>query len=158
MTSRATSAGYDLHLDLRETVTPGTRGVRDTLLTSLREAVRSGRLAPDTRLPPSRTLATDLGLARNTVADVYAELVAEGWLASRQGAGTWVVNQPHTPSPPRRRGVPAPPRHNLLPGSPDVAMFPRAAWIASTRRALNAAPTEALRMGDPRAGKHRDIG
>ena len=43
-------------------------------------------------LPPSRTLAADLGLARNTVAEAYAELVAEGWLASRQGAGTWVVN------------------------------------------------------------------
>ncbi len=148
--SRANSVGSDLHLDLREAITPGARGVRETLLSALRDAARSGRLAPDTRLPPSRTLATDLGLARNTVADVYAELVAEGWLASRQGAGTWVVNQSHTPSPPRRRGIPAPPRHNLLPGSPDVAMFPRAAWIASTRRALNAAPTEALRMGDPR--------
>ena len=43
-------------------------------------------------LPPSRILAADLGLARNTVAEAYADLVAEGWLASRQGAGTWVVN------------------------------------------------------------------
>ena len=43
-------------------------------------------------LPPSRGLAADLGLARNTVAEAYAELVAEGWLASKQGAGTWVVN------------------------------------------------------------------
>ncbi|OBF29999.1 PLP-dependent aminotransferase family protein [Mycobacterium sp. ACS4331] len=150
MISRANSAGYDLHLDLREAVAPGTRGVRDTLLTSLREAVRSGRLAPGTRLPPSRALATDLGVARNTVAEVYSELVAEGWLASRQGSGTWVVNQSHTPSTPRPRGAPPTPRHNLLPGSPDVAEFPRAAWIASTRRALNNAPTEALRMGDPR--------
>ena len=37
-----------------------------------------------------------------------------------------------------------------MPGSPDVAEFPRGAWLASTRRALTAAPTEALRMGDPR--------
>ena len=55
---------------------------------ALRDAVRSGRLRPGTALPPSRTLATDLGLARNTVADAYAELVAEGWLDSRQGVGT----------------------------------------------------------------------
>ena len=78
-------------------------GARDLLLTALRDAVRSGRLAPGTMLPPSRTLATDLGLARNTVAEAYAELVAEGWLASRQGAGTWVVNVsgnalPHGPA------------------------------------------------------------
>ena len=30
-------------------------------------------------LPPSRSLAADLGVARNTVAESYAELVAEGW-------------------------------------------------------------------------------
>lgn len=150
MVSWANSAGYDLHLDLRDAITPGARGVRDMLLTALRDAVRSGRLAPGTGLPPSRTLAADLGVARNTVADVYAELVAEGWLASRQGAGTWVVHHPRIPTPDRPRGVPSEPRHNLLPGSPDVAEFPRAAWLASTRRALTDAPTEALRMGDPR--------
>jgi GntR family transcriptional regulator/MocR family aminotransferase len=37
-----------------------------------------------------------------------------------------------------------------MPGSPDVAEFPRTAWVAATRRALTSAPTEALRMGDPR--------
>jgi GntR family transcriptional regulator/MocR family aminotransferase len=37
-----------------------------------------------------------------------------------------------------------------MPGSPDVAEFPRNEWVASTRRALVKAPTEALRMGDPR--------
>ena len=42
------------------------------------------------------------------------------------------------------------PTHNLMPGSPDVSEFPRNAWAASTRRALTNAPTEALRMGDPR--------
>ncbi len=42
------------------------------------------------------------------------------------------------------------PTHNLLPGNPDVAEFPRNEWAAATRRALTNAPTEALRMGDPR--------
>ena len=69
---------HDLHLDLRHAITPGTRGVRDVLITALREAVRSGRLTVGAMLPPSRTLAADLGLARNTVAEAYAELVAEG--------------------------------------------------------------------------------
>ncbi len=79
--------GLDLHLDLA-----GPQ-VRAGLEGALREAVRGGRLLPGTRLPSSRALATDLGIARNTVADCYAQLVAEGWLAARQGSGTWVADR-----------------------------------------------------------------
>jgi GntR family transcriptional regulator/MocR family aminotransferase len=150
MGSWANSGSRDLHLDLRQAITPGSRGARELLLTALRDAVRSGRLAAGTMLPPSRSLATDLGLARNTVAEAYAELVAEGWLASRQGAGTWVVNTGGAQLPARPRGVRVVPTHNLTPGSPDVAEFPRTEWVAAMRRALANAPTEALRMGDPR--------
>ncbi len=155
MTSWSNSGSRDLHLDLREALRPGARGAKDALIAALRDAVRSGRLAAGTRLPPSRTLAADLGLARNTVADAYAELVAEGWLASKQGAGTWVVDTAHvsapvSPVPPRPHGARVAPVHNLMPGTPDVSEFPRTQWAASTRRALTAAPTEAFRMGDPR--------
>ncbi|MGW0898136.1 GntR family transcriptional regulator, partial [Streptomyces goshikiensis] len=73
MTDSWANFGADLHLDL----SPG-RGRRAGLVEALREAARSGRLAPGTRLPSSRSLAVDLGMARNTVADAYAELVAEG--------------------------------------------------------------------------------
>jgi GntR family transcriptional regulator/MocR family aminotransferase len=150
VTSWANAGARDLHLELRDAISPGTRGVREVLLDALRAAVRSGRLTAGTMLPASRDLAADLGLARNTVAEAYAELVAEGWLASRQGAGTWVVNSPAAPLPARPRGVPGIPTHNLMPGSPDVAEFPRGAWLASTRRVLGFAPNAALRMGDPR--------
>src|SRR5262249_17344466 len=150
MDSWANPGTRDLHLDLRQTITPGARGARDLLLSALRDAVRSGRLAPGPMLHPSRTLATGLGLARNTVAEAYAELVAEGWLASRQGAGTWVVSVSGTGPPTTHRGVRVVPTHNLMPGSPDVSEFPRTAWVAATRRALANAPTEALRLGDPR--------
>ncbi len=44
----------------------------DALEGALREAVRSGRLAPGTVLPSSRGLAHDLGLGRGTVVEVYA--------------------------------------------------------------------------------------
>ncbi|NUP43366.1 MAG: winged helix-turn-helix transcriptional regulator, partial [Streptomyces sp.] len=87
--SRVNSAdglGSDLHLELS-----GTGSRRAALMGALREAIRSGRLAPGTRLPSYRSLAVDLGLARNTVADAYAELVAEGWLTARQGSGTRVA-------------------------------------------------------------------
>ncbi|KHO25245.1 PLP-dependent aminotransferase family protein [Mycolicibacterium setense] len=150
MTSRANSGSRDLHLELRANIEPGSRTAREQLITALRDGIRSGRLSTDTRLPPSRSLASDLGLARNTVAEAYAELVAEGWLASRQGAGTWVARTTAPRPVPRPRRIPAVPRHNLMPGSPDVSEFPRSAWLASARRAITNAPVSALRMGDPR--------
>ncbi|MGW5645721.1 MocR-like pyridoxine biosynthesis transcription factor PdxR [Saccharopolyspora sp. NPDC003752] len=143
----AERTGSDLHLDLSG---PGSR--RSVLMGALRDAIRSGRLAPGTRLPPYRSLAADLGLARNTVAAAYAELIAEGWLTARQGSGTRVAQraEPRKPTraPKEARSV-AEPVHNLRQGQPDAASFPRTAWLASARRAINAAPNEAFGPGDP---------
>ncbi|MFC1415390.1 MocR-like pyridoxine biosynthesis transcription factor PdxR [Streptacidiphilus cavernicola] len=165
--------GVDLHLDLDLS---GPGGVRASLIRALRDAVRSGRLAPGTRLPPSRSLAADLGVARNTVADAYGELVAEGWLSARQGSGTRVARRAAGAAPVRRRPQPArrpapadsrAPRpaarfeaftpfhgdggsHSLFAGMPDLSSFPRAAWLAAARRALTAAPSTAFGYGDPR--------
>ncbi|WP_330332133.1 PLP-dependent aminotransferase family protein [Streptomyces sp. NBC_00536] len=150
MTDSWATFGADLHLEL----TLG-RGLRAGLTESLREAARGGRLAPGTRLPSSRTLAADLGIARNTVAEAYAELVAEGWLTARQGSGTRVAERAR----PRRAAAAAPVRHparrgpsySLMPGSPDLGGFPRAAWLSAARRALTDAPNEAFGYGgDPR--------
>lgn len=147
----ASASGTDLHLELR-----GTR-LRAGLTDALREAVRTGRLAPGSRLPASRSLAVDLGVSRNTVTEAYAELVAEGWLTARQGSGTRVAERPGqagrtapaaaptTPARPRPR-----PRYELLPGSPNLADFPRTQWLAAARRALTAAPNDAFGYGDAR--------
>ena len=63
----------------------------------LREAILSGRLPADTRLPASRSLAATLAIARNTVLFAYEQLVAEGCLvADRQG--TRVAHLPAGPS------------------------------------------------------------
>ncbi|MCG8966593.1 PLP-dependent aminotransferase family protein [Streptomyces sp. CL12-4] len=138
--------GVDLHLE------PAGPGLRRGLTDALREAVRTGRLAAGTRLPSSRTLAADLGIARNTVADAYADLVAEGWLTARQGSGTRVADRAVVPPAgqaprPRTRTRPA---YDLRPGTPDLAFFPRAEWLRAARRALTAAPHDALGYGDPR--------
>ncbi|MER5275687.1 PLP-dependent aminotransferase family protein [Streptomyces sp. NPDC002809] len=140
--------GSDLLLDLAG---PGSR--RAVLIRALRDAVREGRLAPGTRLPPYRSLAADLGLARNTVADAYAELVAEGWLTARQGSGTRVARRaaPVAPArvPKKAPHRPAGPVHDLHQGKPDPGSFPRAAWLGAARRALNSAPNDAFGPGDP---------
>ncbi|GLY34418.1 GntR family transcriptional regulator [Amycolatopsis sp. NBRC 101858] len=142
------NSGVDLHLDLA-----GTGGKRAALITALRDAVRTGRLAPGTRLPPYRSLAADLGLARNTAADAYAELVAEGWLTAVQGSGTRVASRaeplPAARTPKKAPGAAAP-RYNLRQGQPDATSFPRPEWLAAARRALAVAPHDAFGPGDPR--------
>ncbi|MEU1483317.1 PLP-dependent aminotransferase family protein [Streptomyces sp. NPDC005752] len=148
MTDSWAAFGADLHIE------PVGAGLRSGLTKALREAVRTGRLIPGTRLPSSRTLAVDLGIARNTVADAYAELVAEGWLTARQGSGTRVAQRAAPPGPAARgargRRVDRRPAHNLLPGSPDLSSFPRAEWLRAARRALTAAPDAAFGYDDPR--------
>ncbi|MEU1704578.1 PLP-dependent aminotransferase family protein [Streptomyces sp. NPDC005706] len=139
--------GVDLHLE-----PAGTGGLRRGLTDALRDAVRTGRLAPGTRLPSSRSLAGDLGIARNTVAEAYADLVAEGWLTARQGSGTRVAERaviPPAVDAPRRR-PPGRPAYSLVPGTPDLAAFPRTEWLKAARRALATAPFDALGYGDPR--------
>jgi GntR family transcriptional regulator / MocR family aminotransferase len=143
---QAALAGVDLHLELS-----GPR-VRLGLESALREAVRTGRLAPGTRLPSSRALAADLGLARNTVAEVYSQLVAEGWLTARTGSGTSVAERRAVapgPDVATRREVPVP-RYDLRPGVPDLSAFPRRAWLATARKVLAAAPDRLLDYPDPR--------
>jgi GntR family transcriptional regulator / MocR family aminotransferase len=139
-------AGLDLHLDR-----PGGR-VRDSVMDAVRDAVRSGRLVSGTRLPSSRALAADLGVARNTVARAYEELIAEGWLTSQHGSGTLVSQRAEqvvrsVASPPRER-TPRRFDHDLRPGHPDLSSFPRAEWSRAVKRALDSAPFEAFGYAD----------
>jgi GntR family transcriptional regulator / MocR family aminotransferase len=139
-------SGVDLHLELS-----GTR-VRLGLETALRDAVRFGRLGPGTRLPSSRALAADLGIARNTVAEVYSQLVAEGWLTARTGSGTSVADRRAADPGPGPLALPpvAAPHYDLRPGVPDLSAFPGSAWLATARKVLAAAPRQLLDYPDPR--------
>ncbi|MEE4313511.1 MAG: PLP-dependent aminotransferase family protein [Desulfofustis sp.] len=55
------------------------------------QAILTGKLTADTRLPSMRSLAQDLGVSRITVENAYARLEAEGLVASRVGSGTYVL-------------------------------------------------------------------
>jgi GntR family transcriptional regulator / MocR family aminotransferase len=145
--SQSSSAGLDLHLDR-----PGGR-LRDGVMEAIRDAIRSGRLAPGVQLPSSRALAADLGVARNTVATAYAELIAEGWLTSQHASCTLVAQRAaealrSEALPPQRR----PQReldHDFRPGHPDLSSFPRTEWSRAVKRALNVAPFEAFGYSNP---------
>jgi GntR family transcriptional regulator / MocR family aminotransferase len=59
---------------------------------ALREGIRCGGLAPGSALPPTRTLADELGVSRGVVVEAYSQLVAEGYLRSRSGGYTHVAD------------------------------------------------------------------
>src|SRR5882672_7519557 len=63
------------------------------LYRALKDAILSGQLAAGTRLPSTRTLAEELGLSRSTTVVVYDQLLAEGFLSARHGAGTFVARE-----------------------------------------------------------------
>ncbi|MFF5957863.1 MocR-like pyridoxine biosynthesis transcription factor PdxR [Streptomyces luteogriseus] len=127
-----------------------TRG--RSLQAALREAVRSGRLAPGTRLPSSRDLAADLGVSRGLVTEAYEQLTAEGYLRSGRGAGTWVGAAVRAARPRAHDLAPRIPgaRADFVPGTPDLALFPRAAWAAAQRGVLAELPHQELGYPDPR--------
>jgi GntR family transcriptional regulator/MocR family aminotransferase len=57
-------------------------------------AALDGRLEPGHRLPPTRDLARQLGVNRNTVVAAYETLATEGWVRSHTGRGTFLVPRP----------------------------------------------------------------
>ncbi|WP_236200294.1 MocR-like pyridoxine biosynthesis transcription factor PdxR [Pseudomonas pseudonitroreducens] len=75
----------ELHLIIH-----GQKDLAGQLYRQLREAIDTGRLAPGTRLPPSRLLAEQLGISRKTISDTYAQLTYEGVLVGKIGSGTFV--------------------------------------------------------------------
>ena len=125
---------------------PGSGGplhvqIRD----ALRETILSRRLAPGSRIPASRALASDLGCARGTVLLALEQLAAEGYLVARTGSGTRVAAvPPEDPAPP----APAPAGRSL---PPPVLSRRGAALAASGPRAYLSGPEapDAFALGRP---------
>ena len=72
---------------------------------AVRRDILRGRLRPGQPLPGSRSLAQSLGVHRSTVVSAYAELLAQGWIGARPGAGTYISASPPEGAP-RRRSAP----------------------------------------------------
>jgi len=137
--------------------------------TSIRDAIRAGRLARGASLPPSRALAADLGVSRGVVVEAYAQLAAEGYLDSRSGGYTQVAacgdvvpglagqvtaaagrgpgganRGPGEAGAAAAEVVPWAPQPGLAIdlsyGRADVSNFPRTAWLRALREALADAP------------------
>jgi len=147
---------------------------------ALRAAIADGRLPVGHRLPATRALAADLGVARNSVATAYERLAAEGYLTARVGAGTFVARGAEAPGrrhpvadPLRPRwsrpplpvsGTGAAPAYDFRTGIPDANLFPFDTWrrfvAAELRLRANSPGTYAEPAGHPalRAAVARYLG
>lgn len=125
------------------------------IYSALRRYILGGQIAPHTMLPSTRSLAEDLEVGRNTVIAAYDQLLAEGFIESRGGSGTWVaaIQRSREPTPLRTRAGsaerlskrgrtivdgPQPPRNagviNFHPGVPETASFPYSVWTSLLMR------------------------
>ncbi|MFT3694054.1 MAG: PLP-dependent aminotransferase family protein [Kofleriaceae bacterium] len=145
------------------------------LATAITTDIRRGVRRAGDRLPSTRELADELGTSRNTVVAAYEELLAQGWIASRGAAGTYVASElPDLRARPSTKAstgfatraaydthvepVPPPPltvgtnsaKYQLSSGVPDPRLFPRAMLARAYRRALHArTATTTLGYADP---------
>lgn len=127
------------------------------LVRRLRRAIETGFFPPAVRLLPTRELAKRLGVARNTVAFAFDQLVAEGYLEARVGAGTFVSASIGRVKPRAAATVRALPRRAaalatakaeldrvgssfgpLRAGVPDLSLFPVHTWQRLARKQLHA--------------------
>jgi GntR family transcriptional regulator / MocR family aminotransferase len=136
---------------------PGGTGPAHTRLASaLREAIRRGGLPAGSTLPPSRTMATELGCSRWVVTEAYAQLTAEGYLDATVGSGTRVRHLEHQEKPrkPAPSEAPVSPATtiDMAPGLPDLRNFPMRQWISAVRGA--AATMASADLGHPDPAGH----
>ncbi len=142
------------------------------LYEQLRGAILDGRLPAGTRVPSSRAMAAQLGVARNTVLAAVEQLSAEGFLEARRGSGTLVSGQLSAglTRAARKRSSGKRPAYSLsatgkrlasvirtsdggetpkpfMPGIPDTGAFPATIWARLLRRETQRLQPEALAYG-----------
>ena len=162
----------DIHITL------GDRGdLAARIYRQLLDAILDGRLRVGERLPPTRVLASQLAVSRNTVAVAYERLGAEGYLTGQVGAGTYVsapsgvvrrarvasgrsaTDQPAaTAAQPRRLWASLPlaatapaltPQFDFSVGVPDRMLFPFETWRRLIGRELRPAAIGSVDYADP---------
>ena len=132
------------------------------LCEQIRERIISGQIDAGLRLPASRSLATELTISRSTVVTAYDQLVAEGYIEGRRGAGYFVRELADSKKPLRHARKPLTEALALLPGGgsslthpgyPDNRLFPYGKWARSLARSARLSPQAMIisesPFGDP---------
>src|SRR5919107_1570227 len=89
---------------------PAPARITQRICEAIKGQIASGQLGPGVRLPSTRALAAEWGVSRTTVTAAYEQLIAEGYVETRQGARTQVAQGlGPAPAPPGRPTPPEPP-------------------------------------------------
>ncbi len=153
------------HLD------PGGQGpLHEQLYRSIRQSIEEGHISMGERLPSSRSLALQLNLSRNTVARAYEDLIAEAYLSTKEGAGTFVAYEGELKAPslaPPLASVPSeawqgpefpeaapflahsPSKLTFRLGMPALDKFPTDIWHKLLLKRFDRASFSLLRNADP---------
>ncbi len=135
---------------------------------AIRDAILTHVLPVGLQLPSSRELAQELAVARNTIMYAYEQLIAEGYLETRSGAGTFIAD---TVPVPRKAGAPADASDTplllsqrgqtlvqhagasnvqwgaFMPGVPDVTEFPHKTWSRLQTKVWRSSNVDLLTYG-----------
>jgi GntR family transcriptional regulator / MocR family aminotransferase len=129
------------------------------LIAQMREAILYGRIEANSKMPPTRNLASELGVSRNTIIQVYEQLIAEGYLNGVIGSGTYaadlgehlkVKKRPVNIVPENTRNEQNGKAIAFYAGNPDVSAFPRTMWAKALKEACLYADKEAFGYGEPK--------
>lgn len=128
--------------------------VFEQICAAIRSRAVSGELPAGSQMPPTRALATELGVSRSTVVTAYDQLVAEGYLKARQGSGFLVcaMGEVEMAARPAARTAPALPASSgprpFVAGTPDMRLFPYRQWAKTVARLCRSNPQAMFSAGD----------
>lgn len=142
---------------------------------AIRQQIKTGRVLPGENMPSARSLAEQLQTNRHTIMAAYQELIAEGWIESKQRQGyrvvaelppafevsqgpqtyrqgkansggfPWQLNQPDIHVAPTAA---ADFRINFSGGTPDISLFPFKEFKSYLSQASDRPPLNKLNYGD----------
>lgn len=126
------------------------------IATQIRHMLETGALNPGDKLPSTRHLAKDLRVARGTVVAALDTLIAEGFLVTRRGAGTF-VSEHCQPSwrPQPAKSVTPPVRYAIRPDMDEASSYPLN--FQACRPSIEAFPLNAWRRANADAASRRPL-
>ena len=122
----------------------------------IKNEIKTGKLPRHTKLPSSRNLASDLQVSRNTIDMAYGQLVAEGYVESKEKSGYYVssISTLMDITPKEKKIIKSDQikttdfKYDFSPLAVDINNFPLNIWKKLSRNCLNENNNDIFLMGD----------
>lgn len=136
----------------------GNKPLHEQIFQGIKKLILSGSMAGGYRLPSTRELAEHYSVSRNVVIIAYEQLLAEGFISSHTGKGSYVTeglvyNEAKLPPLPALNNPGFKDLNKAIidfrSGLPALSSFPLKQWLKVYRDTLLKAPPESFAYGDP---------